>query len=244
MDWRDEGILISTRRHGETSAIIEVFTAGHGRHAGVVRGGAGRRMAPILQPGAEISVEWSARLDEHIGAYRVDPIRAHGAALMEDRAALAALGAVTGLIAAALPERASHPALFAGSRDLVAALGRAPDWPARYALWELSLLAELGFGLDLSRCAATGATGDLAYVSPKSGAAVSRAGAGPWADRLLPLPAFLCDGVIHDTAPADVAAALRLTGFFLEARLAPTLARATLPAARGRAVDAILRRTG
>ncbi len=242
MDWRDEGILISTRRHGETSAIIEVFTAAHGRHAGVVRGGAGRRMAPILQPGAEVSVEWSARLEEHIGAFRVDPIRAHGAALMEDRAALATLGAITALIAAALPERAPHPALFALSRDLVAALGRAADWPARYALWELSLLAELGFGLDLSRCAATGATDDLVHVSPKSGAAVSRGGGAAWADRLLPLPAFLRVATPEAADPADVAAALRLTGFFLEARLAPTLPREVLPAMRGRAVEAILRR--
>lgn len=249
MDWRDQGILISTRRHGESSAIVEIFTAGHGRHVGVVRGGAGRRMAPILQPGAEVAVEWSARLEEHIGAFRIDPIRAHGVGLMEDRAALGALGAVTALIAISLPEREPHPQLFARTRDLVAALGRLGDWPARYALWELALLAELGFGLDLARCAATGTTRDLAYVSPKSGAAVSRAGGAAWVDRLLPLPGFLLDAAsAHPSietsvraAPAEVAAALRLTGFFLEARLAPTLPRHALPASRARAVEAILR---
>ena len=243
MDWRDEGILISARRHGESSAIIEVFTAGHGRHAGVVRGGAGRRMTPILQPGARLSVEWSARLEEHIGAFRVDPIRADTALLMADRAALATLGAITALIAASLPERASHPALYEQSRALIEELGRGAGWPARYARWELALLAELGFGLDLSRCAATGATEDLIYVSPKSGGAVSRAAGAAWAERLLALPAFLRDRVA-DAQPAsgaDLAAALALTGFFLETRLAPTLHRQTLPPSRGRAVEAILR---
>jgi DNA repair protein RecO (recombination protein O) len=241
MDWRDEGILIAARRHGETSAIIEVLTRAHGRHAGVVRGGAGRRMAPLLQPGARLSLEWTARLEEHIGTFRVDPIAARTAAIMADRAALAALGAVTALVATALPERDAHPALYARSLDLVEALAAAPDWPARYAAWELALLAELGFGLDLARCAVTGATEDLAYVSPKSGRAVSRAGAGAWAERLLPLPVFLRSGWQAPPPAPDVAAALALTGYFLEARLAPTLPRQALPPARGRAVDAILR---
>ncbi|MCB1401657.1 MAG: DNA repair protein RecO, partial [Rhodobacteraceae bacterium] len=149
MDWRDEGILLTSRRHGESAAIVEIFTAAHGRHAGVVRGGAGRRMAPVLQPGALLAVEWSARLEEHIGAFRVDPVATRAAVLMGDRAALAALGAMTALITAAMPERDPHPELYARSRELLAGLGTAPDWPARYAAWELALLAELGFGLDL-----------------------------------------------------------------------------------------------
>jgi DNA repair protein RecO (recombination protein O) len=144
MDWRDEGILIASRRHGESSAIVEIFTAAHGRHAGVVRGGGGRRLAPVLQPGALLAVEWSARLAEHLGTFRVDPIRLHAAAIMADRAALAALGAITALVAATLPERDPHPDLYARSLDLVEALAGAPDWPARYAAWELALLAELG----------------------------------------------------------------------------------------------------
>ena len=175
MDWRDEGILIGVRRHGESAAVIEVFTAGHGRHAGVVRGGAGRRMAPVLQPGARLQVEWTARLEEHLGHFRVEPLAATTAAIMADRAALEALGSVAALLSAALPERDAHPALYAATADLVAALGAAPDWPARYAAWELALLAELGFGLDLSACAVSGATEDLVWVSPQSGRAVSRA---------------------------------------------------------------------
>jgi DNA repair protein RecO (recombination protein O) len=240
MEWRDEGILIAARRHGESAAIVEVFTAQHGRHAGVVRGGAGRRMAPVLQPGARLAVEWSARLEEHIGTFRVDPIGARTAAIMADRAALAALGSVTALIAATLPERDAHPELYARSLDLVDALGSGPDWTARYAAWELALLAELGFGLGLAACAVTGATEELVWVSPKSGRAVSRAAGAAWADRLLPLPAFLREGWEAPPAPREVAEALALTGFFLEARVGAGLPKG-LPAARGRAVAAIRR---
>ncbi len=241
MDWRDEGILIAVRRHGESSAIVEVFTAGHGRHAGVVRGGAGRRMAPLLQPGARLAVEWSARLEEHLGHFRVDPAGGGLAAVMADRAALAALASVTALIAVALPERDAHPALYARTVDLVAALGAAADWPARYAAWELALLAELGFGLDLGTCAVSGATEGLVWVSPKSGRAVSREAGAAWADRLLALPGFLREGWEAAPAPEEVAAALELTGFFLEARVAPGLRREALPEARARAVEAIRR---
>jgi DNA repair protein RecO (recombination protein O) len=243
MDWRDEGLLIAVRRHGESAAIVELFTAEHGRHAGVVRGGGGRRMAPMLQLGARLSVEWSARLEDHLGHFRLDPIETPLAAVLADRAALAALGSVTALIAAALPERAAHPALYAASRELVAALGRAPDWRAGYARWELRLLAELGFGLDLAACALSGATEDLAYVSPRSGRAVGRAAGAPWAGRLLPLPAFL-RAEAGPAAPAALAEALALTGHFLETRVAPALARAALPAARARAVAALLREPG
>lgn len=242
MDWRDEGILIAARRHGESSAIVELLTLGHGRHAGVVRGGAGRRMAPLLQPGTRLSVEWTARLEDHIGSFRVDPIASRTAAIMADGAALAALAAMTALIAATLPERDAHPELYARSLALVEALGAVPDWPARYAAWELALLAELGFGLDLGACAVTGTAEGLAWVSPRSGRAVSRAAGAAWADRLLPLPAFLRDGWEAPPPAAEVAAALRLTGFFLEARVAPGLRREALPEARARAVRAIVGR--
>lgn len=242
MDWRDEGILLSARRHGESAAIVEVFTALHGRHAGVVRGGGSRRLAPVLQPGTRLAVEWSARLEEHIGTFRIDPIAATAAVIMADGAALAALAATTALVAATLPERDAHPDLYARTVDLLAALGTTPDWPARYAAWELALLAELGFGLDLAACALTGSTRDLVWVSPRTGRAVSRAAGAPWADRLLALPAFL-RGVGHPVPEhAEVAAALVLTGHFLEARVGPGLPRSTLPPARARAVAAILRR--
>jgi len=241
MDWRDEGILLTARRHGESTAIVEVLTLAHGRHAGVVRGGAGRRLAPVLQPGSRLSLEWSARIEEHIGTFRVDPIGAQTAAIMADAAALATLGAVTALIVATLPERDAHPDLYQRSRELIEALGTEPDWTARYAAWEMALLAELGFGLDLRTCAVTATHDDLVWVSPRSGRAVSRAAGAPWADRLLPLPTFLRDGWNSPPKPADVAAGLALTGFFLEERVAPGLPRETLPAARARAVAAISR---
>ncbi|MFO7854966.1 MAG: DNA repair protein RecO [Paracoccaceae bacterium] len=235
MRWRDEGLLLSVRRHGEGAAILEVFTEGHGRHAGVAPGGGSRRQAPLLQPGAQLSVEWSARLEAHIGSWRAEPLRSRAAALMGDRAALAAMGSVAALSLAFLPEREPHPALYARTVALADALGEDPDWPALYALWELALLSELGFGLDLSRCAATGTTEGLAWVSPKSGRAVSREAGAPWAARLLPLPRlFLGEG----EAP-DVAAALRVTGHFLDARAAPAFGLERAPEARARLVRLI-----
>lgn len=235
MDWSDEGIVIAVRRHGESAAILEVFTEAHGRHVGVVRGGGGHRLAPLLQPGNLLGLVWGARLEEHVGSFRVEPMASVAGAIMADRAALAALASVATLIGAALPERAPHPELYGATRDLVLALARERDWPERYARWELALLDELGFGLDLGRCALTGSVEDLAYVSPRTGRAVSRAAGAPWAARLLPLPDFL-SGRGESAGGDGVQAALALTGHFLEARLAPHLPRGVLPPARARAV--------
>ncbi len=237
MDWRDEGVLLSMRPHGETAAIIEVLTAGHGRHAGVVRGGASRRMAATLQPGTQVRLDWRARLDDHIGTFTVEPLqsRAH---LLSDRLALAGLMSVCALLRAALPEREPHPALWSATMPLLDALGL-PGWTSAYLRWELGLLDELGFGLDLSACAVTGATVGLAYVSPKSGRAVSVAGAGDWADRLLPLPAGLSGAEV--LSDASIAQGMRLTGFFLDRGLRPVLHDRPLPEARARLVDLLTR---
>lgn len=237
--WRAEGILLTARRHGESAAIVEVFTAEQGRHAGVVRGGAGRRMAPVLQPGAQLALEWQARLDSHIGTFRVEPLRDRAGGMLGDAAALAALRSVTALCAFALPERAAHPALYARTLALLDAMAAgAAGWPVGYLRWEMALLDESGFGLDLSRCAATGQTGDLAYVSPRSGRAVSRAGAGDWADRLLPLPGVLTG---QPPGPADLAHGLRLTGHFLDRWLAPALGDRPVPPARARCAALLAR---
>lgn len=237
MDWRDEGILLSMRPHGESSAIIEVMTAGHGRHMGVVRGGASRRMAAVLQPGTGLVLEWRARLDDHIGSFTVEPLqsRAH---LLGDRLALAGLLAVCALLHEALPERAPHPALWQRTRVLMDRLGQ-EGWTADYVRWELCLLEEIGFGLDLAACAVTGATEGLAYVSPKSGRAVTESGAGEWADRLLPLPEGLAGS--GPLSPEAVVAGLRLTGFFLDRELRPVLHDRPLPEARSRLVDLLTR---
>jgi DNA repair protein RecO (recombination protein O) len=240
MDWRDQGILLSSRRHGESAAIIEVFTRAHGRHAGVVRGGASRKIAPILQPGAQLDVTWRARLEDHIGSYTVEPIRSRAGA-MSDRQALAGLNAVTALLLFALPDREAHPALYARSEALLDLLGDQEIWPLAYLQWELALLEETGFGLDLSTCAVLGhGANDLSYVSPRSGRAVSRAGAGEWADRLLPLPPCLLG---HGPAPdADIAEGFRTTGHFLQGHLAPALGHKPLPEARARFIEIFTRR--
>jgi DNA repair protein RecO (recombination protein O) len=216
MDWTDEGIVLGVRRHGEANAILEVMTRAHGRHLGLVRGGAGSRMRPILQPGNDVRVTWRARLDEHLGHFVVEGQKLRAAELMV--AAHAAYG-VTHLAALCrlLPERDPHD-------EVHAALAHALDHMQERALsavlvarFELQLLAELGFGLDLDQCAATGATAELVYVSPKSGRAVSRLAGDPWRDRMLRLPQFLGpDWEGAEPLPQELGDAFALTGFFFE----------------------------
>ena len=234
MEWREDGILLTARRHGEAAALIEAFTHGHGRHAGIVAGGGGRRLRPVLQPGAVLDLTWRARRADALGSFRVEARAAPWRALLDDADALAALTSATALLSFALPERAPYPRLFALSEALIGALGAEPDWPARYLRWELALLAETGFGLDLSACTVTGAREGLAYVSPRTGRAVSAGAAGGYAPRLLPLPACLA-GETAGT-PGEVAAGLRTTGHFLHHHLAPALGERPLPAARARLV--------
>ena len=235
MDWRDEGILLTVRRHGESAAIIDVFTAKHGRHAGVVRGGASRKVAPLLQPGSQLSLDWRARLEEHLGSYQFDVKQSRAATLMADGDALAAMGSVAALLTAYLGEREPHPGLFAATASLLDAMGAKPDWREAYVGWELMLMSELGFPLDLSRCAATGAEDDLIWVSPKSGKSVSSAAGAPYADKLLPLPPFL-KGEDGGTA----AEGLRLTGHFLKAWVAPAFGAFEPPEARSRLLSRAL----
>lgn len=238
MEWRDEAVLLSVRPQGESAAIIEVFSALHGRHAGVVRGGASRRLSPVLQTGAQVQVIWRARLDGHIGVFVVEPLRSR-AGVWGDRVALAGLSSVCALLQVALPEREPHPALWASSIPLLDALLSNADWPQLYMRWEMQLLEELGFGLDLATCAVTGGREDLAYVSPKTGRAVSRGAAGEWASRLLPLPAALLG-----QGPADaneIAQGLALTGHFLSRNLSPMRGNRPMPEARARLVDLLSR---
>lgn len=235
MEWRDEGILLRVRRHGEAGAIIEAMTIDHGRHCALVRGGANGKVAAILQPGAQLSLEWSARLAEHLGTFKVDLIRSRAAQIMERRPALAALNAFSALLIEFLPEREPNEFMYRATFDLVEALGDDnPYWPILYAHWELSLLDALGFGLDLTSCASTGTHDDLAYVSPRSGRAVCRSAGGPFADRMLPLPRFL----IRPARPSmgDVREALRMTGYFLEKWVCPQFDVKGLPQARARLV--------
>jgi DNA repair protein RecO (recombination protein O) len=219
MQWTDEGIVLGIKRHGESNAILEVLTCGHGRHLGLVRGGAGSRLRPVLQPGNRVSSTWRARLDEHLGHYVVEGLDARAASYL---LVPHALFGVTHLAALCrlLPERDPHPQIHAALDEVLDGLLDPRRAGPRIVRFELQLLAELGFGLDLASCAATGGETDLVYVSPKSGRAVSRQAGEPWKDRLLPLPAFLGesyagDSSLHDVSPKDIADGFALTGFFL-----------------------------
>jgi len=214
MDWNDEAIVLSARPHGESGLVVSLLTRGHGRHAGFVPGGASRRARPVWQPGNLVDASWRARLSEQLGNYTGELREAYAARALDDAVELSGLAAACAVVDAALPDREPHPAMFEGFRAFLGALGH-PGWPAIYVRLELGLLQELGFGLDLEKCAATGATEDLAYVSPRTGRAVSRAAAGPYKEKLLALPGFLSTGGL----PSDddeLRQAHELTGFFLE----------------------------
>ena len=216
MEWSEEGIVIGTRRYGETGTILEAMTRDHGRHLGLVRGGRSRRQRPVLQPGNTLALTWRARLDEHLGSFRAEPVRERAAGLMETGFAsfgLQLLGAHLRL----LPERDPHPRLFDALELVVENLGKPGLAAELMARFELLLLDELGFGLDLAVCAATGAIADLIYVSPKSGRAVSREAGLPFDNRLLRLPAFLATpGGPDSPRLGALDDSFALTGFFLE----------------------------
>jgi DNA repair protein RecO (recombination protein O) len=216
MEWRDQGLIIGVRKHGETSVILEAMTASHGRHLGLVRGGRSRRMQPTLQPGNHVSLTWRARLDEHLGLYAIEVTEARAGRLMASAAALHGLNLLASLLRL-LAERDPHPGLCAAASFVADHLDDEKIAPALLVRFELAILAELGFGLDLSRCAATGTTDDLIYVSPKTGRAVSRQAGAPYQDRLLRLPGFLRgDAVPENPAPSDLSDGFALTAYFLE----------------------------
>lgn len=241
MDWTDSGIVLSARRHGETSLIVQLLTEQHGRHAGLVRGGASSRARGLYQPGNLLAAHWRARLSEHLGNFRCELIAGSAAAMLDNGGKLAALSAASALTEATLPEREPHADVFGGLSALIGALGAAradADWAPAYVRFELGLLAALGFGLDLESCAATGTNDNLAYVSPKSGRAVSLSAGEAWRDKLLTLPRFL----LADEAPGpgDVGQGLALTGYFLERHVFAPHGKG-LPAARLRLGERLAR---
>jgi DNA repair protein RecO (recombination protein O) len=214
MEWRDEGIVIGVRRHGESSTIVEAMTRGHGRHLGLVRGGRTARLQSALQPGNSLGLVWRARLDEHLGAYAVEPLVMRAGRFIASGLALAGV-VYLGALLRLLPERDPHESLFEALELIAEHLDDAGVAPALVARFEAQVLAECGFALDLERCAATGTREDLIYVSPKSGRAVSASAGAPWRDRLLPLPAFLRHGAAPAPNADEIADAFRLTGHFL-----------------------------
>jgi DNA repair protein RecO (recombination protein O) len=234
-EWEDDAFVLSARAHGESGAIVDLLTAEHGRHAAHVAGGGSRRMRPFLQPGARVVARYRARVSEQLGSASLEPVGEGPAALFDDPAALMGLSAAAAVAAGALPEREPHPGAFYGLEAFIAALAATDAWPAVFVRFEAGLLQDLGFGLDLSRCAATGSLDDLIYVSPRTGRAVSRNAGEPYSDKLLPLPPFLL-GAQAGLGPGDVGAGLDLTGHFLEQFVFGPLNR-PLPPARVWLID-------
>jgi DNA repair protein RecO (recombination protein O) len=241
MQWTDEGIVLGARRYGETSVILELMTQERGRHLGLVRGGTGRRLRGVLQPGNSLRATWRARLDDHLGNYLVEGVNLRAAAFLS---AAHAVHGVTHLAALCrlLAEREPHARIHNQLETILDSLANPVAVGPMVARFELAFLAELGFGLDLSSCAATGATDDLIYVSPRSGRAVSRAAGEAYREKLLRFPDFLRTDVEPASAD-DLADAFVLTGFFLE-RHAFAPRNLALPDARGRFVAAVLVRNG
>jgi DNA repair protein RecO (recombination protein O) len=239
MEWRDEGVVMGLKRLGESSSVLEAMTRAHGRHLGVVRGARSARLAAALQAGNSVGLVWRARLDEHIGAFAVEPLSLRAGRFLPSAMALAGL-ALLGALLRLLPERDPHEGLFEELIAVVETLDDEALAPAALARFEARILVECGFALDLSVCAATGVSDDLIYVSPKSGRAVSAAAGAPYRERLLPLPAFL-RGVEHAPTDDEVADAFRLTGFFLERELFGPRGQ-KLPEARETLLSAMRRR--
>jgi DNA repair protein RecO (recombination protein O) len=229
MEFQDEAFLLSARAHGETGALVELLTESHGRYAAHVSGGASRRMRAHLQPGSRVLASYRARTSEHLGSVTLEPLGEGPSALFDDPLALTGLASAAAVAGGALPEREAHPGAFLAFEALLAALAIPDIWPAVYVRFEAGLLEELGFGLDLSRCASTGSTDDLAWVSPRTGRAVSRAAGEPYRDRLLPLPPFLL-GAQAGLGAGDVGLGLDITGRFLSAHIFGPLNRPLPPA--------------
>lgn len=234
MHWNDDGLILSARKHGENSVVIQTFTLEHGRHAGLVRGGVGRRLRGILQPGNEVHLNWRGRLAEHLGAFTVEAKTSGAPSLFDRPVSLAALTAVLGLLEKVLPEREVHPKLFEATLILLQNLTEPVDhWGPLFVKWELGLLREMGYGLDLEKCAATGSREELVYVSPKSAAAVSRLAGQPYHDKLLKLPSILlstANSMAVNDLELQVLDGLALSGFFIHKNLLQHYTEESLPA--------------
>ena len=235
MDFEDDAFILSARAHGESGAIVDLLTASNGRYVAHVAGGASRKMKPFLQPGARVIARYRSRVSEQLGGATIEPVGEGPAALFDDPLALAGLAAAASVAAGALPEREAHPGAFYALEALSAALAALETWPAVYVRFEAGLLQELGFGLDLSKCAVTGGADDLIYVSPRTGRAVSRDAGAAYADRLLKLPPFLLVSQ-SGLGPGDVGSGLTLTGHFLETFVFAVMNR-PLPPARVWLID-------
>ncbi len=235
MKWEEEGILLSSRPYGERDAVIEVLTPSHGRHVGLVKYISAQKNANLLEPGMQLNLVWTARLNEHLGVFLIDKIKSRTFNLIKNKQALLGFNSVISLLLLSLPEREPFKRIYETTIDLVDSLGDDNNWLGSYVRWELMILAELGFGLDLSKCAVTGESMDLIYVSPKTGRAVSGQAGRHWRHKLLTLPGFLVssDGSVENN-PVVISSGMSLTGYFLEKWLLRAIEKASLPEARHR----------
>ena len=211
MEWTDDSVILDTRRHGETSIIVNLLSQQYGRFSGLVRGGASKNKRAIIQPGNKVLTRWRARLAEHLGTFECELIDAHASCYLNEPILLSAMNSACSIISSTLPEREPHQAIYKGFIILLESLHKS-NWATIYVKWEVGVLGELGFGLDLTTCAATGTNDNLTHVSPKSGKAVCQSAARPYLDKLLPLPNFLVNG--GNGKEADILAGLELTGYF------------------------------
>ncbi len=217
MDWTDEGILLNTTPYGERSAILQVFTSNKGRHAGIIRNAISPGMISILQPSAQLSLNWSSRLEDHLGNFKVDLIRARADILMGNRTGLAAFNSLSALCISILAERDPMPQLYKVTEKFLDKIAIQANWEFLYLDWELKLLSCIGFGLDLEKCAVTGTTKNLYYISPKSGKAVCRDVGKQYHSKLLPFPNILrSTQVDKKLSLRELVLGLNLTGFFIE----------------------------
>ncbi len=233
-EWSDNAIIVGVKKFAERDAVVSFFTQGHGRYSGLCKGAFSKRLAGTVQTGNLVQINWKARLEEHLGTVKVELLNPYSAAVLSDPARLTALSCLCAMCSL-MPERENAEDFFKKTLEQLALL-TFDGWAERYALWEAALLKALGFGVDLSVCAATGTTTDLTYVSPKSGRAVSRTAGEPWRDKLLELPAFLRNETSEPQTREEIKKALILTGFFLENYALKTL-DCSIPAVRGRLLD-------
>ena len=243
MDWTDRGIVLSARKHGENAIILSLLTEAHGRHMGLVRGGTSRKVRGIYEPGNLLDAHWRARLEDHLGSYACELAHAHAAQILDDPLRLAGLSSLCAVIETALPEREAHAALYRDTLDLIEHLGDA-HWLEAYVRFEVALLREMGFGLDLTTCAATGRNDTLIYVSPRSGCAVSAAAGEPYRDKLLALPQFLVAGDDAVVPIGHIVEGLRLTGYFLDRSIfvhSQAVGHSGTPPARERFIERVRR---
>lgn len=237
MEWQDQGILLSVRRHGEGAAIIEVLTAAHGRHAGLVRGGGSRKSAALLQPGNQLSLVWRARLEDQLGSFNVELNMARSTFLLSSRVMLYAFNALSAMLIRYLPEREPNSGIYNACQDLLERFSTDENWQHRYCLFEFEMLEAIGYGIDLSQCAVTGQADELTHVSPKSGRAVCRAAAMGWEDKLLIYPRFLQHAELGQISADEFRQSLRLSGYFYQKHV--PVNQPNLPEARQRLAEIV-----